>query len=712
MLTSRTPDVVPLRSSHDLFRMHPLRAAIAASGVILLVALSGPTSLAAQETWNDVRTLELVRAATARRAVQLADTGLRDYTARATGTLTFLAQFGDGFLETPALVKSDQIVLEVYWGAPNRSKQRIIGRRDTLLLPTDMNYHRDHLGVIQNNFPAIIRLGDGDEVLDVPHPLSSAGESVYDYRLADSLAIRGTGLSVDVMMISVRPKDPRVPAAVGAVYLDRATASVVRMTFSFTRAALRDPQLEDVSVILENGLVDGRFWLPRRQEIEIQRSASWMDFPARGIIRGRWEICCIQANANVSPETFRGAEIVEAGTREQLRAFPFEGEILSALPADVRALDAEEVRAVQNEARRLVQAGALARVRTRNFAARSVSDFVRSDRVEGLAVGAGFSQRFGAGFSTTVGGRYGTEDHRVKGRGTLAWRRANGLTLSLTGSDDWLQLGEVAEVSGIRNSIAAQEFGSDWTNPISARGGALRAEYVNGRGRRLSAEGVVRREEALTVGASSAWGSFEPTVAAHALDRRGVSLGWESSQLIASGAGKRRLALRLSGAQYGAPGSGEWEAAVARVSGEVEVARPIGRGRLVSRTLAAGVSAGPTPVQDAVRFGGPITGPGYDFHGLVGGAGVSQRLEWQGRIPFVALDLGRFGRVPATLVLAPYVHAVWIDRAIGGPGGWHPAVGLGTIAFFDLLRVDIARGLRDGRWTFSLDVSRDLWPVL
>ena len=691
--------------------MHVFRAALTASLVCLLVAFATPSRITAQETWNDARTLELVRAATMRRAVQLADTGLRDYTARATGTLTFLAQLGDGFLETPALVKSDQVVLEVYWGAPNRSKQRIVGRRDTLLLPTDINYHRDHLGVIQNNFPDIIRLGDGDEVLDVPHPLSPIGESVYDYRLADSLAIRGTGVSVDVMMISVRPKDPRVPAAVGAVYLDRATSSVVRMTFSFTRAALRDRQLEDVSVILENGLVEGRFWLPRRQEIEIQRSASWMDFPARGIIRGRWEICCIQANANVRPETFIGAEIVEAGTREQLRAYPFEGDVLSALPEEVRALDAEEVRAVQDEARRLVQAGALARVRSSNLAARSISDFVRSDRVEGLAVGAGFSQRLGAGFSTSIGARYGTEDSRFKGRGTLAWRRANGVAISLIGSNDWLQLGEVAEVSGVRNSIASQEFGSDWTNPISARGGVLRIEHVNGRGRRVTAEGLLRREEALAVNAASAWGRFEPTVAAQALDRRGIALGWESTRLLAAGAGKRRALVRLTGTQYGAPGSGSWDGGVARLSGDLEFGLPLGKGRFVSRTIAAATSRGATPVQDAVRFGGPVSGPGYDFHSLVGGAGLSQRLEWQGRIPFVAIDLGRFGRVPGTLVLAPFLHAVWIDRPMGLTSGWHPAIGLGSIAFFDLLRVDVARGLRDGRWTFSLDVSRDLWPV-
>ncbi|HRQ79389.1 MAG TPA: hypothetical protein PLY94_12415, partial [Gemmatimonadaceae bacterium] len=453
--------------------MRILCAVIAASACVVF----GSASLAAQQQWNDARTMALVRAATERRGLQLADTALRDYSAQATGTVTFLAQFGDGALSRPIVVKSDQLALEVYWSAPDRSKQRIVGRRDTLLLPSDMQYHRDHLGIIQNNFPDIIRLGDGDEVLDVVHPLSPSGPATYDYAIDDSLAIRGGGLSIDVMMVRVRPKDPRRPAAVGAVYLDRSSGSVVRMTFSFTRAALRDRQLEDVSVILENGLVDGRFWLPRRQEIEIRRSASWMDFPAKGIIRGRWEICCVETNQSPDARVFRGPEIVEAGPPDELRRHPsFTGEVLDALPEDVRALDADEVRAVQDEARRLVQESALRRVRSGNLMAGRISDFVRSDRVEGLALGAGLSQRLGGGLTAAAQGRYGFADHRWKGQGSLEWRSASGWSLRATGIDDWRQLGEVAEVSGIRNAIAAQEFGSDWTQPIGVVGGRLRLQ--------------------------------------------------------------------------------------------------------------------------------------------------------------------------------------------------------------------------------------------
>jgi hypothetical protein len=64
------------------------------------------------------------------------------------------------------------------------------------------------------------------------------------------------------------------------------------------------------------------------------------------------------------------------------------------------------------------------------------------------------------------------------------------------------------------------------------------------------------------------------------------------------------------------------------------------------------------------------------------------------------------------------VAAVWRPEAVraGAPAvgsGAYPSVGVGAIGFFDLLRLDVARGLgREGRWLFSVDVTRDFWRVL
>src|SRR4051812_20268148 len=201
-----------------------------------LLACFACASTAGAQQWNDTRALDLVRQATERRAQQLADSGLVDYQATAHGYLTFLAQLGEGFREPPQIVKADELALQVYWRAPNLSKQRIVGRRDTTLLPTDIQYHRDHLGIVQNNFPAIIRLGEGDEVQDVPHPLSAVGLDQYDFALSDSLRISIPGRVIEVYEVKLRPKNDRQPRVIGAVYIDRDNAQVVRMAFSFTRA--------------------------------------------------------------------------------------------------------------------------------------------------------------------------------------------------------------------------------------------------------------------------------------------------------------------------------------------------------------------------------------------------------------------------------------------------------------------------------------------
>src|SRR6059058_4280635 len=206
-----------------------LAALVAACWVAVFCAIAQP---ARAQGWNDDRARALVERATERRAQQLADTALRDYHTTAHGYLTFLAQVGENFPDPPKVVRSDELALEVYWRAPNLSKQRIVGRRDTLALPTDIAYHRDHLGIVQNNFPNIIRLGEGDEVRDVPHPLSTAGLGLYDFAIGDSLRIELPGRRVNVYEVRVRPKDDRQPRVIGAVYIDRDQGQVVRMALS------------------------------------------------------------------------------------------------------------------------------------------------------------------------------------------------------------------------------------------------------------------------------------------------------------------------------------------------------------------------------------------------------------------------------------------------------------------------------------------------
>jgi hypothetical protein len=695
--------------------------------MLVMVVLVTPAARA--QTWNDPRTRALVELATMRRAEQLADTGLTAYQARAHGYVTFLAQLGSGFPAPPKILKADELELEVYWRAPNLSKQRIIGRRDTLLLPTDIQYHRDHLGIVQNNFPNIIRIGDGDEVADVPHPLSPAGLREYDFAITDSLRIGLPGRQIDVYEVKVRPKDDRQPRIVGAVYIDRSAGQVVRMAFNFTHAALLDTALEDLAVVLENRLVGTRFWLPSRQEIEIRRSGTWLDYPVRGIIRGRWEISQYNLNVEVPPARFAGPEIVQAPAEEQKR-YPWKGAVLDSLPPDVRAVTDADVARVQVEARELVRSQALARARTSPVSLRGASDLVRYNRAEGLAVGDGISRQFGAGFDAVARARYGLDDHDVKGEASFGWRSGSGWSVRAFGMRDFRDVGDEPERSTALNSIAAQEFGSDYTDPYLVRGGGIAIERTSGGHTWLLAAGV-EQHDSLHIHARSVVGSFAPTLAVVSQQYTRISLAFDRAPALWWAGTEMDAHVEVRGLVSNHtrhPPFDEDETA-AKLTARLNVERPFGRHRWVLRTVG-GFSA-TSLVDELVYLGGPVTAPGYDYHSLWSTAAVSQRVEWRTPGPFIPFSLGRFGRVPGASTLAPFVTMTYVGGAanyvsIGSPGplgrprpaavrqiaAGYPSVGFGFLTPFDFLRMDVARGLRNGRWSFAIDVSREFWRIL
>jgi hypothetical protein len=695
-------------------------------------------SAARGQTWNDSVTRALVDRAIARRAQQLADTGLVDYRARAHGYVTFLAQLGEGFPTPPKIIKADELELEVYWRAPNQSKQRIVGRRDTLLLPTDIAYHRDHLGIVQNNFATLIRLGDGDEVRDVPHPLSAAGFPLYDYALTDSFAIGAGSQRIRVYELKVRPKDDRQPRIVGALYLDPNHAEVVRMNVSFTRAAFLDDALEELSVVLENRLVGGRFWLPSRQEIEIKRKGAWLDYPVRGIIRGRWEVGDYAFNLGLTPALFVGPEIVQAPA-QVLRDHVWKGRILDSLPPDVRAITDPDIQRVQAEARALVQRRALERARGPRMSARNISDFARFNRVEGLALGGGVATSFGGGVSSNVRARYGFDDEQVKGALGFTLARSSGWSFRIFGLRDFRDVGDVVERSTPVNSLAAQEFASDYTDPYLTRavGGELGFPSFKGLQSRLT--GTYEHQSPLSVNATPVNGTFLLTIPA--ADRRAarVSLGidrptalWKLGTEVTAHADLRWTHF------YSRPNVGD-AANAWRGAAQARIERPFGKYRLAAATTIAGVDLpSATGVfdsfdQELVYLGGPISAPGYPYHSIATNAAASQHLEWRMPAPFVPFSLGRFGRVPAQGTFAVYGHAVLANRfretvwpvALPLPRPafpfripqssetFYPALGIAYVLPFDVIRIDVARGLaRGGRWTFNIDVSREFWPIL
>ena len=96
------------------------------------------------------------------------------------------------------------------------------------------------------------------------------------------------------------------------------------------------------------------------------------------------------------------------------------------------------------------------------------------------------------------------------------------------------------EISLVRNSIAAQEFGSDYTDTYDMRGVSL-AWSLARTGWRPSLEAAYERHEPLFVHTRPATGAFEPTIPAVGLREASATLGLD-----------RPTALFLAGFELGA----------------------------------------------------------------------------------------------------------------------------------------------------------------
>jgi len=674
--------------------------------VLAIVAPIVASPLAAQ-AWNAPEVLALVARGAAQRQLAQADSSLRSYQARAHGFVFFLAQVGSGLTEPPRLVKADELQLEVYWRAPGLSKQTILGWRDGTWLPTDINYHRDHLGVVTNNYGNRIRIGEGDEVRDVLHPLSPEGLAAYDFALQDSLALAANTRTVQVYEVAVRPKSFTRPLVIGTLYLDVATAEVVQFRFSFTPSAYLDPQLEDISIVLENALYEGRYWLPERQEIEIRRRTTWLDFPARGIIRGRWEVGDYTLNPELPPAVFTGPPI--GGLREPAPdATPWAQPLDEAVAGVAGPVNRQDMTALRAQVERIAGNRALSGLHGTRIASNSLSDLALVNRVQGLTLGFGLTvQAAERRLALRPYAAYGTSDGRLVGR--LVADLGLGTTTLTIGAGRRVQdVSDFLITAPVVNSITSQEVGQDygdyalvdWAEAGLRRPIADRTILSLAAGLATSHDMQVEATPARGIyRANPALGAGQYTQATLTLTRQatGVAVRHDLSG-----------ELRLEG------GTGPTE--YVRGAATLRWQAPLGAGGL--RVLAyAGVGSEGTPAYRSFVMGGRGTLIGYPFRAFGGRSLAVGQAEWRIDLPAPAIPLGTFASTGRTFVLAPFVGAGWSERAVAGTpwaasAGVRPTAGLATEWFMGLIRLEGGVGLRDGLFEVTLDISREWWNIL
>jgi hypothetical protein len=642
-----------------------------------------------------------------RRAAAQADATLRSYRTRAHGFVFFLAQVGAGLTEPPRLIKADELAVEVYWQSPDRSKQVIRGWRDGAYLPTDIEYHRDHLGIVTNNFGDVIRIGEGDEVRDVPHPLSPEGAALYQFALGDSLSIGTAGGQVTVHEVQVRPRRFGMALVVGTLYLDAASAELVRFRFGFTPSAYLDRQLEDISIVLENARFEGRYWLPYRQEVEIRRRTTWLDFPARGIIRGRWEIDAYDVNVDLPEETFAGPAIgglTTPGTGDSTWERPL-GEAIAGVATPINQQDMDALRV---EVERIAGSRALGGLPARRLATGSLSDLVRVNRVQGLALG------FGAVLGLQESRvelrpylAYGTSDERLTGS-LSAYLHSGATRFGLRAERRIRDFSELPVIAPALNSILAQEGGKDFGDYVLVQGVGIGARHrLSGR-TTLEVEAAVEESRAVGVRASPANGSYRPN----------PPLGGGSYRIARAAVERSSGGLALHRDLQGrvALEGGEGPTDYLRATAEGRWLAALGGTELLTRAYL-GVGTGGLPRHRGFAIGGRGTLLGERFRAFGGRTTVLAHAEWRFQAPVPAIRLGSFATTGSTMTVAPFLAAGWAERPFEdlpwrGSNGIRPVAGLAIEWFMRLLRVEAGVGLRDGRFGLTVDVSRDWWQVL
>ena len=664
----------------------------------LLVCL--PASLAGQgadgpSEWNDARTLGLVEAAIDARRHSWGDSTLQGFDLYAEGHVHFIADFGGG--QGQQAVRADQVALDFRWRRGLGSMQEIVGLRVTEWLPTRLHYHVDHLTLVVDNYGDRIQVGEGDEIRHAPHPLAPDALQRYEFRLVDSLAMEVLGQWKRLYRLEVRPRDPSEPAVVGTMDLERESSALTRLAVGFTPSSYIDPRLITVSIELENGLVHGRYWLPTSQRVEIRRRMEFMELPFGSTIRASFRVL----DYDLEP---RGRGGVGAGHSVQARPAAelerYAGWVtpeLQAWPDDV-VTDSIRLAEVRSDAASIAKGHYLGGDAAVRLFIPSVSSAFRVRRAEGIFAGAGVRWDIDGVRTLSGSGGWAFGRGSAEVRGALDWTIGRS-TLTVGGwVNELTDVGPFSAASGVVSTLGASFRGDDWTDPYFRSGGSL---------------GIATPLGSVALGrVSLTWEEqdradleLNPVGSVDAREVRPITEGTD----LRVGIGAER-------------GLGTWLGSGSTISlnAELSALADFGYTRWVASlstrprepdatwswegTAGAGFGTGTLPEQRLLLLGGRGTVPGYEFRPFAGD-----------RAAFANVAISRSLWHP-WIRLRGLAAAGWTDLGkVGGEaaarfgaiatGNVRTSLGVGLSLFYDLVRLDAARGLDDGEWEWMVSVT-------
>jgi hypothetical protein len=689
------------------------------AAIFLGLAAGAPTGLGGQEAWDSPRALELVERARERRQEPVLDDALRSYRARVAGHIYFFVDSPEQ--PDPILLRADQVALDLYWAHPDRVKQVIQGMRHEEQFPIrDFTYYLDRFTVIHDGFGDEIRVGEGRDVHNVPHPLAPAAERVYHYRLTDSTTIRlpGADAPIRVYEIQVRPRNFDSPAIVGSLFLEQARADLVRLSFTFTRAAYLDRRNERVEVMLENALWEGRYWLPREQRLLVRRELPEFDFGVGTVIRAALRVTDYDLNTELPRGFFVGPAVVLGNSRAALRDYEFAEGLYDGFeavglapgqePATLGEVDMDAI------AGRILREQYLSGISPVRFYVPGASRVVRYGRTEGLVTGAGLSLALGRSQLLAYGGyAWGSGDPLAE----LTWRQVGPGTQPRPVGEAYLNrpvdLGLRPASAGIV-ATAAAAFGTDYRDLHTSTGmsAGIRAGDARTGTLRLALTAEQHSEPAQSaVTGPLAESAFRPVPLVHEGWRAFVGARYERRFPVGPVQAVVSPGLELGYADFHDHGA-FGRAFLGASGGWTAVRRNAGADLRATAAAAFGV----TPPQHLWYLGGRNTLPGHPFHQYVGDrAAVVDVTVWREVVPrFVRLRM--LAAAGWTALDDPPPSPAWSS----GLAPWDPtttagvrsSVGLGVGLLHGILRVDYAVRTDTGAGTVHVSIDPRLWGFL
>jgi hypothetical protein len=674
-----------------------------------------------------------------------------------------------GALAPERLAARAESAVRVRWDYELGAFAELLGARSVMPIAgmTAPDYNDDDTGIVLPYHPARDRLWPISELRNalprvddwIAHPLADGADSLYAFSLGDSLQIRLPDKSVvQLREIRVRARRPESRLIVGSLWVDVASGSLVRASYrpsvpmDLWPLMERDIGLNDRDklkklgpftgtvreVIIEHGLYQGRFWLPKlrvanadgeargaRVSVSIEQTFEYQSVSAlpagvvatagspgteidpRAHIGGplwhsvqqrrrtcraagdslseRWSADSLLGKDSLSvmySEGIRFRVLTPCDKKSLINSPLFPSSIYGSSDALFTETDLGTLR---SEAEHAIGMSEQAEWSPRPLSWHYGIDRgqLRYNRIEGLSPGLLVDRELGRGYTSTYQARIGLADLQPNAEASLLRSNARD-DVTLTGYRRLVAANDWEDPLGVGASASALLFGRDDGFYFRAAGAELTGTHRDVTGShaiawRLFAE----REDSARVKTQRSFTNslngnrFAPNIGANAGGFVGASVGSGFAW------GTDPLGFRLSGS--GRIDLATGVSSYGRASTELTLARGFPRGFDARITGSAGAAGGEVPIQRLWYLGGPHTVRGHAPGAAVGDAFWFGRAELSKGHPLVRPSI--FGDVGWA---GP--RSLWRTQ-----GAAISAAGVGFAFLEGLMRLDAARGLDRGR---------------